>query len=64
MKASLCFLTEETFIFSTSLISLLQIEREMGELKTSEESVETHESGTESDKDARQAKVCCKLLQH
>ena len=30
----------------------------MAELKTSEESVETHESGTESDKDAREAKVC------
>ena len=58
------YLTEETYIFITSLVSLLQIEREIGELKTSEESVETHESGTESDKDAREAKVCYILVQH
>ena len=41
-----------------NIIIYLQIEREMNELKVIEDNVETHESGTESDKDAREAKVC------
>ncbi len=36
---------------------LLQIEREMADWKDAEEGAEIHDSGTESDKDAREAKV-------